>query len=242
MFTFKIKVAEKTVKIDSLFETTKFFCKKYLVADSEPEDISVSVSREDIDIEKTTNTENADDAVLSAEWYLELPVLHRKIIEGLTEFGIMMFHGSAIAVDGEAYIFTARSGTGKSTHTRLWREYFGERAVMVNDDKPLITFKDGVAYAHGTPWNGKHDLDNNISAPIKAICLLERDEVNHIEPMSAREMFPELYAQTYRSKNPRLLAKTLPLIDALSKSAGLYKLGCNMDIEAARVAYEGMKN
>lgn len=97
------------------------------------------------------------------------------------------FTCSAVALDGQAYLFTAPSGTGKSTHTRLWREVFGERAVMVNDDKPLIQVREDAIYVCGTPWNGKHNLDSNQKVPIKGICLLERGTVNHIETISAAD-------------------------------------------------------
>ena len=78
-------------------------------------------------------------------------------------------------MDGEAYIFTAVSGTGKSTHAMLWREVFGERVRMINDDKPLIRITpEGKAVVYGTPWDGKHHLSKNSAFPLKAICWLTR--------------------------------------------------------------------
>ena len=100
----------------------------------------------------------------------------------MISYDTILFHGSVIAVDGIGYLFTAKSGTGKSTHTRLWREYFGDRAAMVNDDKPLLKITDSSVIAYGTPYNGKHRLGTNISVPLKAICILTRAADNHIEP------------------------------------------------------------
>lgn len=113
--------------------------------------------------------------------YLETLAVYRKFAENLLAYDTVLFHGSVVAVDGIGYLFTAKSGTGKSTHTRLWREYFGERAVMVNDDKPLLQVTENGVIVYGTPWDGKHHLSNNISVPLKAICILTRAEENHIE-------------------------------------------------------------
>jgi len=173
--------------------------------------------------------------------YLETLSLYRRITEKLADFGVILFHGSAIAVDGEAYLFTAKSGTGKSTHTRLWRETFGERAVMVNDDKPLIAIRDNGVTVYGTPWNGKHKLGANISAPLKAICILERSPQNRITECEPMSEFPKILSQTYRMNSPHFMQKTLALLDRLLHSVRVYRLGCNMNIEAATVAYNGMK-
>ncbi len=132
--------------------------------------------------------------------YLETLAVYRKIADHLLSYDTLLFHGSVIAVDGEGYLFTAKSGgTGKSTHTRLWREYFGERAVMVNDDKPLLRITDSGVTAYGTPWDGKHRLSTNIAVPLKGICILTRDTTNHIEPAEPHAVYPLIVQQTNRS-------------------------------------------
>ena len=159
----------------------------------------------------------------------------------MPDFDTFLFHGSCVAVDGEGYLFTAKSGTGKSTHTRLWREYLGDRAVMVNDDKPLIRADENGVTIFGTPYNGKHRLGSNIAVPLKAVCILTRAAENHIEPIDREQAYAMLVQQAYRPADPVAMAKTLTLIDRLADGAKLYLLGCNMDIEAAKAAYEGMK-
>ena len=154
-------------------------------------------------------------------------------------YDTILFHGSVVAVDGAAYLFTAASGTGKSTHVALWRKLFGERAVMVNDDKPLLHIGD-VVTAYGTPYDGKHKLSNRIAVPLKAICILTRAETNSIVPVTKSEAYPMLLQQVYRPNDVFALQKTLGLIDKMAEKVGLYRLGCNMDIEAAKVAYDGM--
>ena len=243
MTDFKIKLANKVIKVSAICPSTKDFCKDYFAKDAENVDFEVVMTEKSICDERAIHVaENGESAIpYLTDEYVEQLALYRAIVEELVEYGIVMFHGSAIAVDGVAYIFTALSGTGKSTHTRLWRALFGDRAVMVNDDKPLLTVGQSGVTVHGSPWNGKHNLGENTSAPVKAICILERDKDNHVEPVDTKTAYPMFYQQTYRSKNPKKLLKTLALIDKITKTVGTYRLGCNMEQEAAKVSYEGMQ-
>ena len=243
MVNFKVKLAGKVISVSANYDTTLKFCADYLT--DEDEDISVSVSEGDVLAEKIKSDRERELEGLPA-WepplpYLETLALYRKIAEGLVSFGIILFHGSAIAVDGEVYLFTAKSGTGKSTHTRLWREVFGDRCVMINDDKPLISVNDGCVTVYGTPWNGKHRLGTNASAPLRAICILERGEKNVIREEPAFSTFPEILSQTYRFSDVSGMTKTLGLLDKMLKIIKVYRLRCNMDREAAEVSYNGMK-
>ena len=165
----------------------------------------------------------------------------RKICAKLLERETLLFHGSAIAVDGVAYLFTAKSGTGKSTHTALWRQVFKDRAVMINDDKPLLKLTSDGVLVCGTPWNGKHGLGCNKMVPLKAICILERAEQNTIHPVDAVEALPMLLQQSFRTGTPNGTVLLFDILDKLTKMVQLYRLGCNMDPQAAIVAYEGMK-
>lgn len=99
-----------------------------------------------------------------AAGYLESLALYRQICERLIEWDVVLFHGSALALDGKAYLFTAPSGTGKSTHAALWRQVFGTRVTMINDDKPLLRFAPEGVTVFGTPWAGKAHLQTNTSA------------------------------------------------------------------------------
>ena len=154
----------------------------------------------------------------------------------------ILFHGSVIAVDGIGYLFTAKSGTGKSTHTRLWREMLGERAVMINDDKPLISLSENGIMVYGTPWDGKHRLSTNIGVPLKAVCILERAEENRIVPITKKDAYNMLMQQVYKPSDPQKLIKTLQLIDRLAENVKLYRLGCNISPQAAEIAYRTMSD
>lgn len=228
---FNIKLAEKIFTIENKHPYIEDLCKDYLT--TEPSQLFIEATAEEI------AKENHDDGSWS-DAYLETLAVYRKIAEKMPAFDTVLFHGSVIAVDGTGYLFTAKSGTGKSTHTRLWKKYFGERAVMVNDDKPLLKVTKNGVVAYGTPWNGKHRLGTNISVPLKTICVLTRDTVNHIEEVKAKDVYPILLRQTYRPKDKLSMVKTLKLIDQLIKTTKFYRLGCNMSANAAKVAFEGM--
>lgn len=242
MQTFRIRLAGKVIEVHSLFPCILGYCRDYLTDDKA--DFQIVITEQDIFFERGKNEremrikESAGGEF--SDSYLETLAVYRKIAERMPEYGTFLFHGSAIAVDGEAYVFTAKSGTGKSTHTRLWREMFGERAVMINDDKPLITVNENGAVVHGTPWNGKHHLGNNMTVPLKAICILERDETNHIERIAKKEAYPMLLQQAYRPISFTAMLQTLRLLDILDKNVDFYRLGCNMETEAAVVSYRGM--
>ena len=160
----------------------------------------------------------------------------------MPEYDTFLMHGSAIAVDGSAYLFTAKSGTGKSTHTRLWREFLGERAVMVNDDKPLINISESGVTIYGTPYNGKHRIGNNISMPLKSICILERASENFIEKIDKSQAYKMLLQQVYRPRDVFALKKTISLIDEMCEKVTFYRLSCNMDISAAELAFNTMSS
>jgi hypothetical protein len=237
------KIAGRAVKIISLHGDVHDMCADYRCEESPC--ITAEISQDDIEYERAKSaSERIREGLPPAEFpdsYLETLAVYRKICTEMLDFGIVLFHGSAVAVDGEGYLFTAKSGTGKSTHTWLWRELLGERAVMINDDKPLLEITDGGIVAHGTPWNGKHRIGSNISVPLKAICILERGAENRIERIGRREAYHTLLQQTYRPSDPARLALTLDLLDRLADGVSLYRLRCNMSIEAAETAYGAMK-
>ena len=243
MTEFTVKLADTPVRIQALDPRMRSFLQDYLCGE-EPA-FTLRTEQEDIEKERLLGEEDRQREELPpVHWsdaYLETLAIYRKLAEKLPERDVVLFHGSVIAVDGEAYLFTAKSGTGKSTHTRLWRERFGKRAVMINDDKPLLHIGEAGVTAYGTPWNGKHHLGGNLSAPLKALCILQRDTANHIEPVSPEEAFPMLLQQCYRPETGEGMVKTLELLDRLSRQVKLYRLGCNMEPEAAEISYQGMQ-
>ncbi len=160
----------------------------------------------------------------------------------LINFGGIMLHASAVAIDDKAYLFTAPSGTGKSTHTALYIQEFGSRAFILNDDKPAIRFEDGAFFAYGTPWSGKTDQNVNARIPLGGICILNRAEKNEIERIYGKKAIVGIYSQTLRPKGPRDMNTVLELIEKLIEAVPVWNLKCNMEPEAARVSYLAMSN
>ncbi len=157
---------------------------------------------------------------------------NRLILEGGTTL-----HGSCIAYRGGGVIFSAPCGTGKSTHTGIWKKVFRDDVAFVNDDKPAIRFKGNTPYVYGTPWSGKTELNSNISVPLKGIVFLGRSEVNTIKKISVAEAVCFLNDQTFPSfYDKQLFAKNLDIIERLIETVPVYKLDCNMDDSAAILA------
>lgn len=238
------RFAELDIGISSIHKGVHRLCRDYISKGRETA-FDVETGEADIDFERERSVrEDAYEGVSVQEFpdeYLETLAVYRKISERMPAYDTILFHGSCVAVDGEGYLFAAKSGIGKSTHTRLWRQLLGERAVMINDDKPLIKITDDGAVVYGTPWDGKHRLSTNTSVPLKAVCILERAKENTIRPVTALEAYPMLLQQTYRPLDAEAMKKTLSLIDRLAETVSLWKLGCNMEPEAAETAYEAMK-
>jgi hypothetical protein len=244
MYRGRYKMAERVVEVISIYPKVHDYCRDY-AAEDEPADFTAEVCQADIDFERERSArEDICEGRVVTEYpddYLEELAVYRKIAEKMPYYDTVLFHGSVIAVDGQGFLFTAKSGTGKSTHTRLWRECFGERAVMVNDDKPLLRITESGVIAYGTPYNGKHGLGCNMSVPLRGLCILTRGAGNRIVPITRSEAYSMLLQQVYRPADPAGMARTLALVDRLAENTGLYKLACNMDKEAAEVAYNGMK-
>lgn len=241
--TFCMKLAEIVFAVSCQYPSTRAYCREYLCDEETVVQESISIFPDDIEGERCrllSKKEPGQPLEASTPQALETLVLCRRIADILPSYDRCLFHGSSLTIDGQGVLFTAKSGTGKSTHTRLWRKVFGDRVRMVNDDKPFLHVSESGVTLFGTPWRGKHALGENTSAPLKAIIFVCRGEENHIESMSPRELYPLLLQQTYTPDDPAALVQTLALVDRLSKNVQLLRLHCNMDPEAAEVACRGI--
>ena len=220
------RIADLNIEIRSLYADVHSYCADYRTDGHA--DFAVTTAQADIDRERELSARederNKGPVRVFPDGYLEELAVYRKIAERMIDFGILLIHGSAVAVDGEAYLFTAKSGTG---------------AVMVNDDKPLVRVTDGIT-VYGTPYNGKHRRGTNTAVRLKAVCILTRSAENRIGPVSPEEAYPFLLQQTYRPADAEKMKGALALLDRLVNGVRIYRLGCNMDPSAAEVAYTGM--
>ncbi|MCQ2419397.1 MAG: hypothetical protein MJ085_06385, partial [Clostridia bacterium] len=174
---FRIKIAGLCVEIDNKYKRVGKLCKDYLTEDVP--DFRVSATEEDIEKER------GQSGIQFTKGYCESICIYREIAKRLPDYHAFLLHAAVIQVDDVCYAFAARSGTGKSTHTGLWLQHFGERARFVNGDKPILRWIDGKLYACGTPWNGKENYGNNVMCPLQALCFLDRGETNSIAPIDS---------------------------------------------------------
>ena len=148
----------------------------------------------------------------------------------------MMLHSSCVEKDGFAYLFSARSGTGKSTHTHLWLKNL-EGTRIINDDKPALIYDNGMWYACGTPFSGKTDENLNVKIPVRAITFLHRSETNTVKRIPPFQAVGLLIEQTIKPADRNLAENMLELADLLLREIPVFSLGCNLDDDAAIIAY-----
>ena len=242
MEAFTMEIAGAVFRVQPMFQSTVEYCRPYLT--NKKSEFQVEVTPEDLVYEQEMLEREAVEEGLKIrkfkEPFLERATIQRKVADYLVTRDTLMLHGSTVAVDGFAYLFTAPCGTGKSTHTRLWREVFGDRAVMVNDDKPFLRFTAGQVLAYGSPWSGKHGLATNICVPLGGICLLHRGQENEIHPIAPQAMMEMLLHQAHLPDNADLAEKAGALVERLADRVLLWEMSCTKEHEAARVAYGAM--
>ena len=230
MINFKIKIANIVVEVNAFNESTKKYCKDFLC--DENSDYVITMTREDL--ENETHIQE-DGKVYASE---EISALYRKIANLFIERNIVVMHGSSFKVNDYAFIVTARSGVGKSTHVGLLKEYLKDELVYINDDKPLIEVNDDITI-YSSPWNGKERRGNNTSAPLKAIIFLNRGTSNTFRKIENNsEIYFRLMTQVYLPLDKSKREKALKIIDILLKRISFYEINVNTDISSAVMTYE----
>ena len=230
MITFKIKIANTVLEINAFNETTKRYCKDFL-CDEETKYI-ITMNEEDLKNESS----NSNDGHVNVNE--EISALYRKIADLLVEDSIIVFHSSAFKVDNNAFLVTARSGVGKSTHVKLLEQYIGEPFSYINDDKPLLEVNDNIT-VFSTPWNGKERRGNNNSAPLKAVIFLNRGIENIYKRIeNKQEIYIKLLSQIYLPKEKSKREKALKIADELLKRVTFYEIYVNKDLQSAKMTYE----
>ena len=234
---FTVCLAGTNVAVTSLYNEVYDLCHDYLTV--KPAEITVVVTQDDILYEKRINIREAQIEGLPAydysDSYLETLAVYRKIVTNMLEFDTFLMHGAVVAVGDKAWLFTAPSGTGKTTHINLWLKNI-PGSYVVNGDKPLIHISDECT-VYGTPWSGKEGMNRNVAVKLCGIVCLNRGENNRIEQVSMSKVLPTLIQQSYRPREKAKLEKTLSLLSSLGRKIPMYQLYCNMNDEAALIAY-----
>lgn len=229
-------IADLNIDIQYSHKYLDFLCKDYLAPDQNVKvDFAVAPIKEDVEKDRQV----LDEAHYPTP-YLESLSVYRQIARKILDYNGIIFHASVIEMDGKAYAFTAPSGTGKSTHCRLWLKAFPNKARIINGDKPLIRYIDGLLYAYGTPWCGKENYNINTKAPLEAICFLQRGEKNVITEIDKNAALKRIFTQLLLPETPSQSESFFTMLSLICDKVKFYSLECNMDIEAAHVAYDGM--
>lgn len=243
---FSVRLAGLVVRIDNQYDYVRRHCRDYIVEDSLEADITASATHEEILQElglqgETELSQMEESKRLAILAYGEGLCIYRHISREMVRFGGFLIHAAVVAVDGEAYAFTAKSGTGKTTHMRLWLDRFGERAEVVNGDKPILRWIDDTLYAYGTPWCGSEEMGNNMRAPLRALCFVERSETNSITRIPPSDVIGRIFQQLLIPQDEETLDRFLALVEKMIAETDCFLLRCNMQPEAAQVAWQGIQ-
>ena len=232
-----IKLADICVELNNQYPDLEILCRGYETEG--PGRISVSVTPEEIAAERSVQSHSFSDG------YLETVCMYRKLALEMLAHDVFIMHASVIEVDGQGYGFLAPSGTGKTTQTRLWLEYFGSRARVINGDKPLIRMApegDGWQFiAYGTPWCGKEGMGCNASVPLKALFLVERGLEPSCQQASEEVCIDRIFRQLLLPERMDQMDTLLTMADRMIECVPVYTLRCNMTLDSVKTAYDAVK-
>lgn len=230
-----IQIAAIPVQLDNRFPDLALLCRGYET--EETPILRISVSQEEIETERQGQNCGFSDG------YLETVCMYRKLALEMLRYNVFIMHASVIEVDGAGYAFLAHSGTGKTTQTLLWLRHFGDRARVINGDKPLIRLSaDGTFVAYGTPWCGKEGLGCNASVPLKALFLLERATEPSCEPAAEEYCIDRIFHQLLMPEHPEQMLRLLTMADRLIETVPCYRLRCDMTDASVAAAYGAAQN
>ncbi len=230
----KLLIAGLVTELDPKYDETKALAAPFIYEGDRATDITLTVSEKHLDSLMARAAEGV--TVGEMENFAFCTGFNRKAIP----YGIMLIHSSALVCDGGAYLFSADSGVGKSTHTGLWLDAFGDRVHILNDDKPVVRLGEGGATVCGTPFDGGSGIALNESFPLRAVIFLERGEKNSLRVPESKEVIQKLYFQTAHMVSAEVVGQMLDNFEKLLSCAKFYVLTCNTDISAAYTAFEGI--
>ena len=230
----KYKIADLIVEYTAKYDELKRLSEQFIYNGERETDITLSVTDKQLENMLSRSVEGTticgiENLAMSSEF-------NRAAIK----YGVMLVHSSALIYNNGAYLFSADSGVGKSTHTKLWLKAFGDKVHIMNDDKPVVRLYDDHAQAYGTPFDGGSGIALNERYPLKAIIFVERGEENSVRIPDNKEIIQKLYFQTARMVNRETAEKMLVNMERLLHLTKFYILTCNMDISAAYTAYNSI--
>ena len=230
----KYKIADLIVEMAPIYDESIRLAEPFIYNGDRETDIKLKISYDYV------NGTAAKPNCLSTKPQLENFAFSNVFNRAAIKYGVMLVHSSALIYDGGAYLFSADSGVGKSTHTKLWLKAFGDKVHIMNDDKPVVRLYDDHAQAYGTPFDGGSGIALNENYPLKAIIFVKRGEKNSVRIPDSKEIIQKLYFQTARMVDRKNAEKMLVNIENILHLTKFYVLTCNMDVSAANVAYDSI--
>jgi hypothetical protein len=208
---------------------------------------SVDIARDIIDVPYDATRVDAllreypQNSKAFAEWAAAYEVAGNE----LPRYRSLIVHGAVVEFRNKAYLFTAPSGTGKSTHIALWKYYLGDAVTVINGDKPIIRIGDthdrpSSVRAYGSPWAGKEGLQTKPSADLAGICLLRRGGGADIHTVGASAVVTEMINRVFLPQSSQGVAQVLELLDVMLQRVPLYELSCDISEKAVRSSFETM--
>lgn len=232
MYKFIIKLADLRIKICCYYKYCFDMCKDYLV-DGNDFDIEIIVDEEEL-IKEKKEFNNFDIG------YIESLTVYRLIADKIPVYNRFLMHGAVITYDQMGFMFIAPSGTGKTTHIKLWKKYLGKHVDIVNGDKPILAIENNKIYAYGTPWCGKEKWHKNRRTILNGICFITQGKNNITRSINISQHFLKLMKQVYLSKDLTSMNYIFSCIDQLMKSVPFYILECDISEKAVKSSFEAL--
>lgn len=229
----KLSVADLIVEINPIYDLLKSRLGPYVYDGEKEADIVIPLS-EQFFIDR--HNEHPELSFEECEYLYTGSCFYTELIK----FGGVLLHASCVQYENYAYLFSANSGTGKSTHTHLWLQKF-PTAEILNDDKPAIRKIDNKYYAFGTPWSGKFDESINTKTEIAGITFLSRGETNEITRVSGSDVMFDFMNQTVRPNKKEYMVFFMEILDKILSDVPVFKMKCNISEEAVETSYNAMK-
>lgn len=237
---FYIEIAKLLVQVNNHYELIRQHCQPYLVEPYREPDLVMEADEKEIAFGKAWFLQHEHTEITDAA--SEFSRAPYTIYPQLPQFDALWLHSAVMEMDGEGYAVTAPSGYGKTTHARLWLKAFPGKARIINGDNPIFRKENEDFMAYGTPFCGKEGYQVNIGVPLKGFCYLKHGETNSIRRLEPSLAFGQLMREYQGRFTQQNQEKYIELLQHFAEKVPIYVLTCNMDAEAAVVAYEGMKH